>query len=61
MRQLESLIRLSEAIAKLYCDSEVRPHYVEDAYSLFKNTILRINKRDIEFDDHNEKHYLEKD
>lgn len=31
VRQLESLVRLSEAIAKLHADADIRPEYVKEA------------------------------
>ncbi|EPR79597.1 DNA replication licensing factor MCM6 [Spraguea lophii 42_110] len=42
VRHLESLIRLSEALAKLHCDPEVRPSYVEEAFRLLKSSVVEI-------------------
>eukprot|EP00917_Polyrhabdina_sp_WS-2016_P025072 GHVP01054031.1.p1 GENE.GHVP01054031.1~~GHVP01054031.1.p1 ORF type:complete len:788 (+),score=148.91 GHVP01054031.1:3-2366(+) len=45
VRQLESMIRLSEAMARLYCDSLVRERYVTEAYRLIKSSFVKV-KRD---------------
>ncbi|XP_075220927.1 minichromosome maintenance 6 isoform X2 [Lycorma delicatula] len=47
VRQLESLIRLSEAFAKLECLDEVRPHHVREAYNLLNKSIVRVEQPDI--------------
>ena len=39
VRQLESLIRLSEAIARVHLDSKVKPSHIETAFDLMKNTL----------------------
>jgi len=44
VRHLESLIRLSEALAKLHCDSVVRPIYVQEALRLFKSSIVELTQ-----------------
>lgn len=54
VRQLESLIRLSEAIAKATCVEEVSPHFVEEAYKLLKQSIISVEKDDVEFEDDDE-------
>lgn len=51
VRQLESLIRLSEAIARLHCTNVVTPQFVREAYSLLKQSIIHVEKDDIDFDD----------
>ena len=40
MRQLEAIIRLSEAIAKIHLQSVVKPQHVEEAHRLFKVSTL---------------------
>lgn len=40
VRQLEAIIRLSEAIAKIHLSSVVRPAHVEEAHRLFKVSTL---------------------
>ncbi|TID29268.1 hypothetical protein CANINC_002064 [Pichia inconspicua] len=51
VRQLESLIRLSEAIARANCKDDVTPDFVAEAYDLLKQSIIRVEKEDLEFDD----------
>lgn len=51
VRQLESLVRLSEAMARLYCDDRVRPQYVREVCRLLKSSNINIVKQDLEFDD----------
>jgi DNA replication licensing factor MCM6 len=47
VRQLESMIRLSEALAKLHCDDEVRAKYVKEAFRLLKQTHISVDSEDI--------------
>eukprot|EP00002_Diphylleia_rotans_P023511 TRINITY_DN4627_c0_g1_i4.p1 TRINITY_DN4627_c0_g1~~TRINITY_DN4627_c0_g1_i4.p1 ORF type:complete len:471 (+),score=108.16 TRINITY_DN4627_c0_g1_i4:1218-2630(+) len=55
VRQLESLIRLSEALARLHCDDEVRPSYVKEAARLLQKSIIRVESEDVSLsDDENE-------
>nr|WCZ58671.1 DNA replication licensing factor MCM6 [Seculamonas ecuadoriensis] len=42
VRQLESMIRLSEALARLHGETEVRPEYVREAASLLQKSIVNI-------------------
>lgn len=51
VRQLESLIRLSEAVAKVNCVEEVTPKFVNEAYDLLKQSIVTVEKDDVEFDE----------
>lgn len=51
VRQLESLIRLSEAMARLHADSVIRPSYVREVCRLLKASNINIVKRDLEFED----------
>jgi DNA replication licensing factor MCM6 len=50
VRQLESLIRLSEALARVYWSDEVRGEHVEEAYALLRGSIRRIDQANVEFD-----------
>ena len=51
VRQLESLIRLSEALARLHLDSVVRRRYVHEAYRLLKSSMLRVDHPDVPLED----------
>lgn len=48
VRQLESLIRLSEALARLHSDTEVRPAYVQEACRLLKSSIIRVEMDNVD-------------
>ncbi|VDM29952.1 unnamed protein product [Toxocara canis] len=47
VRQLESLIRLSEALARLHCESEVTTDHVNQASKLLSKSIVRVEQPDI--------------
>jgi hypothetical protein len=49
VRQLESMIRLSEALARLHLDEEIRPMYVHEAFRLLQQSIIRVDTQDIVF------------
>jgi DNA replication licensing factor MCM6 len=51
VRQLESLIRLSEAIAKANCVEDVTDAMVIEAFNLLRMSIISVEKDDIEVDD----------
>ena len=51
VRQLESLIRLSEAVAKANCVEEIVPKFVREAYDLLRQSIVTVEKDDIEVED----------
>lgn len=51
VRQLESLIRLSEAVAKANCVEEVIPKFVNEAYDLLRQSIVTVEKDDVEVED----------
>lgn len=51
VRQLESIIRLSEAIARLYMDLEVKPDYVKLAFNLLSCSIMKVEKEDIDLEE----------
>jgi DNA replication licensing factor MCM6 len=51
VRQLESMIRLSEAIAKANCVTEVTPDFVREAYNLLRQSIISVEKDDVEVED----------
>jgi DNA replication licensing factor MCM6 len=50
VRQLESLIRLSEAMARAHCDTVIKPQYVKEVCRLMKNSNINIVRNDVEFD-----------
>ncbi|KAJ7774098.1 MCM2/3/5 family-domain-containing protein [Mycena olivaceomarginata] len=51
VRQLESMIRLSEAIARANCTNEITPVFVREAYSLLRQSIIHVEQDDIDFDE----------
>jgi DNA replication licensing factor MCM6 len=54
VRQLESMIRLSEAIAKANCVEEITPDMVNEAYNLLRQSIISVEHDDIEVDEDDE-------
>jgi DNA replication licensing factor MCM6 len=51
VRQLESMIRLSEALARLFCDEEIQPSYVREAFRLLKTSIIQVETSDVHVED----------
>ncbi|EDR12754.1 uncharacterized protein LACBIDRAFT_188723 [Laccaria bicolor S238N-H82] len=51
VRQLESMIRLSEAIARANCTNEITPAYVREAFTLLRQSIIHVEQDDIDFDE----------
>ncbi|CAN7939797.1 unnamed protein product, partial [Ixodes hexagonus] len=47
VRQLESMIRLSEGIARMHCNDLVLPKHVKEAYRLLNKSIIRVEQPDI--------------
>jgi len=54
VRQLESLIRLSEAYARLKCSTFVGPEHIKEAQNLLSESIVRIISSEIELDPEDE-------
>lgn len=54
VRQLESLIRLSEAFAKLECMDDVTVKHVEEARRLLSKSIVRVEQPDIDLENERE-------
>lgn len=54
VRQLESLIRLSEAVAKANCVEDIIPEFVKEAYDLLRQSIVTVEKDDVEVGDDEE-------
>jgi len=50
VRQLESMIRLSEALARLHLDEEVRPSYVKEAARLLRVSIIHVDTHPVILD-----------
>ena len=50
VRQLEAMIRLSEALARLHLDGEVKPRYVREAFRLLKKSIVHVNCDTVDFE-----------
>ena len=51
VRQLESMIRLSEALARLHCDDLIKPLYVREAFRLLRKSIIHVETQDITFEE----------
>ena len=51
VRQLESMVRLSEAIAKANCVDDVTPNFVREAFNLLRQSIISVEKDDVEVED----------
>lgn len=51
VRQLESLIRLAEAIAKVHLDPYIYPAYVSEASRLLKKSIISVDMPDVEVEE----------
>lgn len=51
VRQLESMVRLSEAMARLHCSDQVLPKHVKEAYRLLNKSIIRVDQPEVHFDD----------
>jgi DNA replication licensing factor MCM6 len=53
VRQLESLIRLSEAIAKMYCQEDIDIKHVQEGYRLLSKAIIHVDQPDIDLNEYN--------
>lgn len=51
VRQLESLIRLSEAIARVYLDDKIRAEYCKQAYELQVATLRAAGQENVDLED----------
>lgn len=51
VRQLESMIRLSEAMARMEISDEVQPKHVREAYRLLNKSIIRVEQPDINLEE----------
>ncbi|KAF3938063.1 hypothetical protein ABW19_dt0203331 [Dactylella cylindrospora] len=59
VRQLESMIRLSEAIAKANCVEDITPAFVVEAFTLLRQSIIHVEHDDIEMADDEEEQATE--
>eukprot|EP00747_Dinoflagellata_sp_TGD_P141345 gnl/TRDRNA2_/TRDRNA2_176112_c0_seq2.p1 gnl/TRDRNA2_/TRDRNA2_176112_c0~~gnl/TRDRNA2_/TRDRNA2_176112_c0_seq2.p1 ORF type:complete len:804 (-),score=206.95 gnl/TRDRNA2_/TRDRNA2_176112_c0_seq2:265-2652(-) len=50
VRQLESLIRLSEAVARVHLDEKVTEDYVRQAFEIQVSTLKRVERENIDLD-----------
>ena len=53
VRQLEALVRLSEALARLHCRTDVQPKHVREACRLLSDSIIAVEARDLDLDEPN--------
>ncbi|CAG0901705.1 unnamed protein product [Darwinula stevensoni] len=51
VRQLESMVRLAEAMARLHCSDEVQPKHVKEAYRLLNKSIIRVEQPEIDLEE----------
>ncbi len=51
VRQLEALVRLSEATARAYCSPSITPAHVEASKRLLRSSILKIEQQDVDLED----------
>eukprot|EP00798_Chlamydomonas_sp_ICE-L_P013948 gene13948-19883_t len=51
VRQLEALVRLSEAMARVTCETVILPKHVEEAKRLLRASILKVEQSDIDLED----------
>ncbi|AWP04525.1 MCM multi-domain protein [Scophthalmus maximus] len=54
VRQLESMIRLSESMARMHCCDEVQPKHVKEAFRLLNKSIIRVETPDINLEQEEE-------
>ena len=51
VRQLESMIRLSEGMARMHCQDEVQTKHVKEAFRLLNKSIIRVEQPDIHLEE----------
>jgi len=59
VRQLESMLRLSEAFARMHCNDTVGIKHVKEAYRLLNKSIIRIDQPDVHLDEDEEEAQVE--
>ena len=50
VRQLESMIRLSEALARVHCEFNISPIHVHEAERLLKTSIISVEAHDVDLE-----------
>jgi DNA replication licensing factor MCM6 len=50
VRQLESMIRIGEALARVHCDTVIRPQYIREAARLLRKSIIHVETDDVALD-----------
>ena len=60
VRQLESLIRLSEALAKVHLSDVILPVFVKEAARLLSTSIIKVTMNDVEMDDFSNEYLKER-
>ena len=61
VRQLEAMVRISEALARLHLADEITPKYVREAFRLLRKSIVTVEHDDVEFDDDEEEEEEQED
>ena len=61
VRQLEAMVRLSEALARLHCDLKIRKRHVKEARRLLRSSIITIDAEDVLLSDVEEEEMLEEE
>ncbi|MCL4141832.1 UNVERIFIED_CONTAM: hypothetical protein GTU68_011041, partial [Idotea baltica] len=51
VRQLESMIRLSEGMARMHCSDEVQPKHVKEAFRLLNKSVIRVEQPDVHLEE----------
>lgn len=51
VRQLERMIRLAEALARVHLNEHITKAYVREAARLLKQSIITVDQGDVEFED----------
>ena len=51
VRQLEALVRLSEALARLHCRTDIQPKHVREACRLLSDSIIAVEARDLDLNE----------
>ena len=51
VRQLESMIRLSEALARVHLSFEITPEHIQEAFRLISLCIVKLEKSTVDLED----------